>query len=78
SLFAAMAVLNLHDAEMLMKTADAAGALSLEAIRGEQAAFDPRIHLVLKQPGQIATAENIRRIIEGSRRTTEAHRTCCL
>ncbi|WP_160320377.1 aromatic amino acid lyase, partial [Rhizobium ecuadorense] len=37
SLCAAMAVLNLHDAEMLMKTADAAGALSLEAIRGEQA-----------------------------------------
>jgi histidine ammonia-lyase len=69
-----MAVLNLHDAEMLMKTADAAGALSLEAIRGEQAAFDPRIHLVRKQPGQIATAENIRRIIEGSRRTTEAAR----
>ncbi|MBC2805940.1 histidine ammonia-lyase [Rhizobium ruizarguesonis] len=74
SLCAAMAVLNLHDAEMLMKTADAAGALSLEAIRGEQAAFDPRIHLVRKQPGQIATAENIRRIIEGSRRTTEAAR----
>ena len=69
-----MAVLNLWDAERLMKIADMAGALSLEAIRGEQAAFDPRIHAVRKQPGQIATAENVRRIIEGSRRTTEAAR----
>ena len=74
SLCAAMAVLNLWDAERLMKIADTAGALSLEAIRGEQAAFDPRIHAVRKQPGQIAAAENVRRIIEGSRRTTEAAR----
>jgi histidine ammonia-lyase len=74
SLCAAMAVLNLWDAERLMKIADAAGALSLEAIRGEQAAFDARIHAVRKQPGQIATAENIRRITAGSRRTTEAAR----
>lgn len=74
SLCAGMAALNLWDAEKLMKLADAAGALSLEAIRGEQAAFDPRIHAVRKQPGQIAVAENIRRIIAGSRRTTEACR----
>ncbi|CAH1688557.1 Histidine ammonia-lyase [Hyphomicrobiales bacterium] len=74
SLCAGMASLNLWDAERLMKLADAAGALSLEAIRGEQAAFDPRIHAVRKQPGQIATAENIRRVIAGSRRTTEACR----
>lgn len=74
SLCAAMAALNLHDAERLMKLADAAGALSLEAIRGEQAAFDPRIHAVRKQPGQIAVAGNVRRIVAGSRRTTEACR----
>jgi histidine ammonia-lyase len=74
SLSAAMAALNLHDAERLMKIADTAGALSLEAIRGEQAAFDPRIQAVRKQPGQIATAENVRRITAGSRRTTKAAR----
>ena len=45
-----------------MKIADTTGALSLEAIRGEQAAFDPRIHAVRKQPGQIAAAANVRRI----------------
>jgi histidine ammonia-lyase len=74
SLCAGLAALNLADAERLMKLADAAGALSLEAIRGEQAAFDPRIHAVRKQPGQIAVAHNVRRIIAGSRRTTEACR----
>lgn len=74
SLCAAMAALNLHDAERIMKLADAIGALSLEAIRGEQAAFDPRIHAVRKQPGQIATAANVRRIVQGSRRATESAR----
>lgn len=74
SLSAAMAALNLHDAERLMKQADVAGALSLEAIRGEQAAFDPRIHQVRKQVGQVTVASNIRRLTHGSRRTTEAAR----
>lgn len=74
SLCAAMASLTLWDAERMMKVADTAAALSLEAIRGEQGAFDPRIHVVRKQPGQIAVAENVRRIIEGSRRATEACR----
>lgn len=74
SLCAAMAVLNLRDAERQMKMADTAGALSLEAIRGEQAAFDHRVHAARKQPGQIYTAENIRRMVDGSRRTTEAAR----
>jgi len=74
SLCAGMGALTLWDAERMMKTADAIGALSLEAIRGEQAAFDPRIHEVRKQPGQISTAENIRRLIEGSRRTSESAR----
>ena len=74
SVCAAMAVLNCHDAERLMKMADTTCALSLEAIRGEQAAYDPRIHAVRKQPGQIQAAANVRRIIAGSRRTTEAAR----
>lgn len=74
SLCAGMGSLTLWDAEQLMKTVDAIGALSLEAIRGEQAAFDARIHEVRKQPGQIAIAENVRRMIKGSRRTSESAR----
>lgn len=74
SLCAGMGALTLWDAEQLMKTADAIGALSLEAIRGEKAAFDLRIHEVRKQPGQILAAQNVRRLIEGSRRTSESAR----
>ncbi|MCL4182233.1 MAG: histidine ammonia-lyase [Burkholderiaceae bacterium] len=74
SLCAAMAALNVHDAERQARQADVAAALSLEAIRGEQAAFDPRIHVARRQPGQIDVAENIRRLIAGSERTTEAAR----
>ena len=74
SLCAAMAALNLHDAERQVKQADVAGALSLEAIRGEQAAFDARIHAARRQPGQIDVAANIRKITAASARTTEAAR----
>ncbi|GMV44828.1 MAG: histidine ammonia-lyase [Pseudomonadota bacterium] len=75
SLCAAMAALVLHDAERQAKQTDAAGALSLEAIRGEQAAFDARIHRARRQKGQVEAAHNVRRLIEGSRRTTEAARS---
>jgi histidine ammonia-lyase len=74
SFCAAMAALNLHDAEMMMKQADIAGALSLEAIRGELGAFDPRVQLVRKQAGQISAAENVLRLVAESRRTTEEAR----
>lgn len=74
SLCAAMAVLNLHDGEKLVRQADIAGALSLEAIRGEQAAFEDRIHQVRKQAGQIVAAANIRLLTQGSTRTTEVAR----
>ncbi|MDC7784359.1 histidine ammonia-lyase [Rhodoplanes sp. TEM] len=74
SLCAAMAALNLHDGERLMKQADVTGALSVEAIRGEQAAFDARIHAARRQPGQITVAGNVRRIMAGTRRSTEGAR----
>ena len=74
TVFTGMAVLNYHDAAQLIKQAEIAGALSLEAMRGEQAAFDPRIQAVRKQKGQIKTAENIRRLIKNTGRATELAR----
>ena len=43
TIFTGMAALNCFDAEQLIKQSEIACALSLEAMRGEQAAFDPRI-----------------------------------
>jgi histidine ammonia-lyase len=62
-------------AEVLADSADVIGALSLDALRGTDAAFDPRIHQVRPHPGQLRTAENLRRLLQGSG-IRESHRDC--
>ncbi len=57
----------------LAQIADLAGALSLEALMGTPAAFDPRIHLARPHAGQIAAAEHLMRLLAGSE-IREAHR----
>jgi histidine ammonia-lyase len=56
-----------HDAENLVRHAEIAAALSLEALLGLSAAFHPALHAAGGQPGQQKTAANIRTLIEGSR-----------
>lgn len=53
--------------------ADLAGAMSLEALMGTPAAFDPRIHEARPHAGQIASAANLIRLLEDSE-IREAHR----
>ncbi len=55
------------DALNLVKVADVAMAMSLEALRGISRAFHPAIHELRPHPGQVATAANVRRLIQGSR-----------
>jgi histidine ammonia-lyase len=74
----ASAVLSLHQAERLARTADIAHALTLEAVRGERAAYDDRIHAARNADGQREAAANTRRLIDGSTRTTEAARRIAL
>ena len=70
----AIAVLTAHEARQTLVHAEIALALSLEAMRGEPAAFDGRIHLARPHSGQVRTAEILNRITEGSERCTEAAR----
>jgi len=56
-----------HNAENLVRHAEIAAALSLEALLGLSAAFHPALHAASGQPGQQKTAANIRTLIEGSR-----------
>lgn len=70
----ALAVLALEDAKRILKHADIAMTLSLECMRGELAAFDPRVHAARPHAGQAATARNILRIAVGSQRCSEAAR----
>jgi len=63
---AALGTLLVADASHWLKVAEIALAMSLEALLGTKAAFDPRVHQVRHHPGQIAVAETVRRLTEGS------------
>ena len=56
----------LFTTERIFASALVSGALSLDALKGTDVAFDPRIHEARGQPGQIAVAAQLRRLIEGS------------
>jgi histidine ammonia-lyase len=71
----AIGVLVVNDAIQLSKTADIACAMSLEVLMGSNSEFDPRIHQIRPHPGQIATADNILRLIQGSE-LMESHQGC--
>ena len=62
----AIACQAVYDARDLAKTADIAAAMTCQALHGIRKAFDPKVHALRGQPGQITTAENLRRLLEGS------------
>jgi histidine ammonia-lyase len=70
----ALGVLATHDARRLLKHADIAMSLSLEAMRGELAAFDPRVHMARPHPGQARVARNLLRILDGTQRCSQKAR----
>jgi histidine ammonia-lyase len=72
---AAFAALGLVRARRLAKTADIAGALSLEALQGSRTSFLPQIHALRPLRGQQDSAANVLALLEGSA-INEAHRWC--
>src|SRR3954471_2225120 len=71
----AVGTLALLAAETLVDSADIVGALSLDALRGTDAAFDERIHRARPHAGQLTTAANLRKLLAGSA-IRESHRDC--
>ncbi len=65
----------LYDAMNLMKIADIAGAMTGEALHAIRKAYDPKTHLLRNHPGQIAVAENMRNLLEGSKNALPLHAT---
>ena len=59
----------------LARVADLVGAASLDASRGSDAAFDPRIVAARPHPGAVKTAGNLRALLKGSA-IRESHRGC--
>ena len=74
-LMTAIAGLALAEAWRLVRTADVTGALTLDALKGTDVAFDPRIHAARPHPGQAASARNLRKLLAGSP-IRESHRDC--
>jgi histidine ammonia-lyase len=62
----ALGLLAHRRATILVETADVAGAMSLEALKGTPVAFDPRIHRLRPYPGQITVAANLRALLTKS------------
>jgi histidine ammonia-lyase len=62
----ALALDALLGAERLFEAAVIAGALTLDAARGSDGPFDPRIHEVRGQPGQSQCAQAYRTLLAGS------------
>ena len=58
--------LALHDANNLLKLADIAGALSMEAHRGIIDAFYEELHTIRPHKGNLATAKNMRELTKDS------------
>lgn len=70
----AVALLAADDARNLLSDACLSLGLTLEAMRAEMSAFDPRIHTARPHAGQIKTAAIVRNLLEGSTRTTHEAR----
>ena len=62
----ALALHALFRAERIFAAALVAGALSVDAAKGSDTPFDPRIHAARGQPGQIAVAACMRALLAGS------------
>ncbi|MFW5946524.1 MAG: histidine ammonia-lyase [Candidatus Natronoplasma sp.] len=71
----AIGAIALHDGKRLLKAAQIASAMSLEALKGTDAVFDSRIHEIRPHPGQIECAKNLRKITSDSE-IIESHKDC--
>mgnify|MGYP002738660898 CR=1 FL=1 len=65
-IMAALGTLSAVESMLLLLQADMGTALTFEAFNGITKALDPRIHQLRAQPGQMAVAENLLSLLEGS------------
>ena len=62
-----------RESQDICKLADITAAMTTEALRGSDTAFDERIHAIRPHPGQQSSAANLRRLMAGSE-IRESHR----
>jgi histidine ammonia-lyase len=69
----AIGIMVLYDGLNLAKLADIAAAMTGEALHAVKKAYDPKVHALRGQLGQITSAENLRRILENSENATDTN-----
>ena len=72
---AAFGALGVVRARRLAVTADIACAMTIEALQGSRQSFRPEVHELRPLRGQADSADNVLRLLEGSR-VMESHRWC--
>lgn len=66
-------LLSVWEARRLLWTADLAGAMSLEGLRGSRKAFDPLISASRPHPGEAKTARNLMKLMGPSSSISDSH-----
>ncbi len=71
----AIGCLIVYDTERWFKQAEIAAAMTLEALKANMKPYDPRLHQLRGFQGAVTSAENIRKVIEGSDLLTGKEKT---
>lgn len=66
NVIAGLGALEIHEANCWIKNSEIAAAMTLEVLNANMKAYDERLHKVRGYPGAVESAENIRRITQGS------------
>lgn len=72
----AVGMLAVYRARRALALFDAAGAMSLEALRGSRRAFDPLISATRPHPGEAKTARNLLKILGEKSEISVSHENC--
>lgn len=72
----AIGLLASYEAVRLLWLTDLSGAMTLEAMRGTRAAFDPIISATRPHPGEAKTARNLLKILRETSEIAESHKDC--
>ena len=72
----AVGLLNLYKGRRLIWLADLSGAMTLEALKGTRAAFDPLISATRAHPGEAKTARNILKLMGPESSISRSHEDC--
>ena len=75
NLLTAMSAIHIYDMERLLKQAEIAAAMSIEALLGNMKPYNTKLHELRGFSGAVTSAKNIMKVIEGSDLTTGKMKT---